>query len=119
MYRSLTKGKDGVIRQATPEAPSRRKPHSWWAGYVAERRNYITGEYNVLVEAKAQGLDPDGGRWNVICTAHSTILSHTNQRMLRAFALRTGYGSLEWCDDCRAVPYAEYAIKERRGRRRS
>jgi len=87
----------------TAEHPSKRKPHSWWAGYVAERRNKITGDYNVLVEAGPAGLDPAGGRWAMICNAHGTILNHTSQRVLRKFGLADGYGSLEWCDDCRAI----------------
>ena len=103
-----------------------KKPHSDWAGYVAECRNTISGDYNVLVEADSAGLDAQGGRWAVICNAHSTILNHTNQRILRQFAFgEGGRGSLNWCDECRALadvpvslsPTRKAAIAKRNARR--
>jgi len=100
---AYTKTRDGRVVRATPETPSRRKPHSWWPGYVAERHNSITGDYNVLVASETAGLDAAGGRWAVICNAHGTILNHTNQRVLRDIALADSRGSLEWCDECREI----------------
>lgn len=84
--------------------PTARKPHRDWAGYVTERRNHLSGGHNVLVKAKAAGLDTDGGSWVTICDVHGTVCNHKN----RALA----YSHLplsEWCEACMAIKKAKGA----------
>lgn len=80
-------------------APTTRKPHRDWVGYVTERRNKITGDFTVVVDATVEPvwLDPDGGRWVTMCNAHGTLCNHTSLRLARAFMVA---GSHNWCEPC-------------------
>lgn len=79
------------------EKISRRKPHAHLAGYISERRNPFTGDYNIIFEAAEQGLDDEGGRYAVICNAHGNILNTTNLP-----AARSAMQSSDFCEDCMA-----------------
>jgi hypothetical protein len=86
----------------TEENPSRRKPHSWWAGYQTERKFADLGTYAVVVDAYEAGWCDAGGRWGIICARHNTIFNTTNLKLAREF-MRSG--PTEWCDYCRGEEY--------------
>ena len=75
-----------------------RKPHRDWAGYIAELRNPITGDHNVIVDAVVAQLDDTDGRYATICNAHGTIL---NSKSLPA-ARSAMKDATSFCDGCRA-----------------
>ena len=80
---------------------STRKPYNDRAGYVASRRSGANRGYVVIYRAAEQGLDPrDGGPWAVICESHGIILRMASLRAARS-AMKGG--SIEFCDDCRAI----------------
>ena len=95
---------DGKLIEApiTEENPSRRKPHSWWAGYQTERKFGELGTYAVVVDAREAGWCDAGGRWGVICARHNTIFNTTSLKLAREF-MRSG--PTEWCDYCRGEEY--------------
>ena len=82
---------------ATRENPSHRKPHNWWAGYVTERKNPISGDYTVIVKAVDAHLDPDGGPWVTLCNAHGNLVNHSSLKIARSFMYS---GSQNWCEEC-------------------
>ena len=91
----------------------RRKPHNTDFGYVASRRHPrikgVPGErgegWVVIYEAAEQGLDPEGGRYAVVCNSHGIIINDTSLRGARA--------SMKWpanfCEECRNL---EHTFKE-------
>ena len=89
----------GKLVEATQENPSRRKPHSWWAGYASECKNHTSGDYNVVVKAEEQHLDTGGGPWAAICNAHSTLMNFTSFKLARDFSK----DAQNWCDYCRVM----------------
>lgn len=66
------------------------------AGERARSRNRQTGAVYVLVEAEAQGFDPEGGPWVTLCERHSTVCNHETLALARSH-LPTG----DWCEECR------------------
>lgn len=74
------------------------------AGYVAAARTGTmqpdgTRGWAVLYDGPSQGIPAeDGGRWTVICEAHSTLNQDT--RKSRALAMMRR-GTMEFCDCCR------------------
>lgn len=79
------------------EKISRRKPHSHLAGYIAERRNPITDDYNIIFDAAEQGIDDTDGRYAVVCNAHGAILNTTNLPTARS-AMKSSC----FCEECMA-----------------
>ena len=70
--------------------PTRRKPHSNWAGYRAERKNPHTGDHTVIVDCKlaeqqgnpwVEDYEAEGGRYMVVCNAHGTIAHVSSMRV--------------------------------------
>ena len=76
---------------------STRKPHNLDFGYIAERRNQITGEWCVIYDAEAQGIDTGGIKYATVCTAHGTCISSKNLTNAR-IDMKTPE---EWCGSCR------------------
>lgn len=76
---------------------SPRKPHNNNAGYVASRKNLITGCHTTIYVAKESGIDADT-RFVVCCEAHGTLLAVRNQKL--AYDTMNG-STAEWCEDCR------------------
>lgn len=88
------------------DEPSKRKPHNDFAGYRCERRNPISGGHTIILDCKLaaeQGAPlvedyvEEGGRYQVLCNVHSTIVHCTNMPTARECMKDT----LNFCDDCR------------------
>ena len=77
---------------------SKRKPHNDHAGYVAMRRNAISGGYLTIYESAAQGIDTGGDRYAIVCSAHGTLTSDTSIR-----GARIAMKNPEWCEQCLAL----------------
>ena len=83
--------------------PTARKPHRDFAGYVCELRNPYSGGHTVILDCKKAPLVVDykaeGGRWQVLCNEHSTIVHCT--------ALLDARGCMKdptaFCEPCRTV----------------
>ena len=91
--------------------PSVRKPHRDFAGYVTERRNPVSGDHVVILDcrlAAEQGTplvedwDEEGGRWQVLCNGHATILHTTSERLARSAMIDPA----SFCEDCRGPEVA-------------
>lgn len=54
-----------------------------------------------VADGQAEGLDTDGGRWQVICKTHGAVLSVQSRDVARqdARAARQ-HGACEWCEEC-------------------
>lgn len=66
---------------------SKRKPHSDFAGYVAELRNRYSGGHTVISDCKRAANEgtpivadyaQEGGRWQVLCNEHGHLIYCTN-----------------------------------------
>lgn len=70
------------------------------AGYIACRKNRITGDLLVLYRAAHQGIDDDGGKapYATVCEAHKTIATHAT----RALAL-SHLPTADWCEACQDI----------------
>jgi hypothetical protein len=88
--------------------PTPRKPHRDLVGYVAERRNLLTKGHNIILDCKRADLEgfplvddwrAEGGRYQVICNEHSTIVVCTSLPAARS----SMKNSTNFCDDCRAL----------------
>jgi hypothetical protein len=90
---------------------SKRKPHNNLAGYVAERRNRVTGAYVAIVDqqlaqageiVQAWHIDQDGpeeaGRYLVVCTHHKACTATTSIPKAR----RLMEDPASFCDRCSA-----------------
>lgn len=67
--------------------PSSRKPHSDFAGYVAELRNKYSGGHTIISDCKraanegtplVENYEEEGGRYQVLCNEHSHLIYSTN-----------------------------------------
>ena len=74
---------------------SRRKPYNDRAGYVSSRRNYITGDFNVLYRAAEAGMDTSDGPWATVCEKHGTICNHRSLTLARQHL-----PDADWCEAC-------------------
>ena len=75
---------------------SKRKPYNEYEGYVASRRNPITGGWLVLWDtSKTDQFDSSDGRWVTTCETHHTICNHRNQKIARSHLPTAG-----WCEEC-------------------
>lgn len=54
-------------------------------------------------DARAEGLDEDGGRWYVVCIAHGELVQVTERTTARddARAANAAGTCAEWCEACR------------------
>lgn len=77
---------------------SRRKPFNDRAGYVASRRNAISGGWLVIYRAVDADLDPSGGPWVTSCETHGTLCSHSSLPKARA-----SLKSPDFCEACMAI----------------
>jgi hypothetical protein len=71
----------------------------------------MDGKIKVRVaDGEAEGLDTDGGRWQVICETHGAIVSVESRQVARddARAARQE-GRCESCEDCMAQAWHEDA----------
>lgn len=54
-----------------------------------------------VADGEAEGLDTDGGRWQVICVEHGSIVSVESRSIARQDARQARLdGRCEWCDAC-------------------
>lgn len=74
---------------------SKRKPYNDLAGYVASRHNLINNGWVVIYLADAQGLDPAGGKYVVVCETHNTLCNFPSLKKARPFLKYP-----EFCEDC-------------------
>lgn len=88
--------------------PNARKPHSDFAGYVAELRNKLSGGHNVICDCKRAEFEGnpwvadykmEGGRYRVLCDTHSTLVYCTNLPAARSCMK----DATEFCDLCRVI----------------
>ena len=76
-----------------------RKQHNGEAGYIAERTNpFVPGTKVVIYIAEDQGIDV-GGKYAIVCDAHSTLGSATNLPDARIQMKRPD----NFCDYCTAL----------------
>lgn len=75
---------------------SNRKPFNDRAGYVASRKNQITGTSNVIYVASEQGIDVDG-KYAVVCEGHATMTGATSVPKARVLMKNAA----AFCVDCR------------------
>lgn len=87
------------------DEPIRKSQLTRAAGYVVSKRNPLTGHYNVVYDAVEQGLDDDGGRWAVVCNAHSTIINAAT----KADAKICMEHSANFCEECQKLLAAQPA----------
>ena len=107
--RACQSGPDSCDRAEYPDETSTRcisfrsklKPHSHLAGYVAERRNPYTGDWNVLWDAREAYIDDADGRWACTCEKHGTIVNCTSQK-----AARSHLATADWCEECMGIAAA-------------
>jgi hypothetical protein len=92
----------------TVRLPTARKPHADFAGYRCERRNPLSGGHTVILDcriAAEQGTPlvadykAEGGRYQVLCNDHSTIIHCTSMPTARMYMKDATY----FCDDCRRI----------------
>jgi hypothetical protein len=77
---------------------SRRKPCNDWCGYIASLRNKLTGDWNVIVNAKEHGIDDADGKYAVVCNAHGTIINVASLPKARPFMKDP-----QFCEACEAL----------------
>lgn len=77
---------------------SNRKPFNDCAGYVASRKNTITGIHNVIYIASEQGVDAEH-KYITVCEAHHTMVSIPNIPQAR-IAMKD---ATSFCESCRQL----------------
>lgn len=75
------------------------------------KRTTETGAVVSLYDGEAAGMDTDGGRWQVVCEDHGTILSLETLAEARR-ELRLVDVTLGFCDECRERADAPAAVVE-------
>lgn len=66
------------------------------AGWRQTRVARTTGLPVSIYDAEPAGMDPDGGRWQTVCEAHGSIISHQTLSLARYHASAPD----EWCACC-------------------
>jgi hypothetical protein len=74
---------------------SNRKPFNDCAGYVASRKNSLTGIHNVIYIASEQDIDT-GTKYVTVCECHHTMIGSTSIPKARIDMKDASV----WCDDC-------------------
>lgn len=86
--------------------PAKNKPHADFAGFVTEYRNPLSGDWNVVLDCKraeeegnaiVADYEAEGGRYQVLCNKHGSIVHCTAKR----HALTAAQDGTNFCDDCR------------------
>jgi hypothetical protein len=97
----------GTPREASV-TPSARKPHRDFAGYVCELRNKYSGGHTVVSDCKraeeqgaaiVQNYAEEGGRYQVLCNEHGTLVYCTNLPVARECMK----DPTEFCMICRVI----------------
>jgi hypothetical protein len=87
---------------------STRKPHQDFAGYVAELRNKYSGGHTVISDCKraaeqgaaiVENYAEEGGRYQVLCNEHGTLVYCTNLPVARECMK----DPTEFCMICRVI----------------
>lgn len=68
--------------------------------------NNLTGDHVGVYDARAAGLDDDGGRWVVVCEAHGTVCNFDTLAHARSFARTQGSEhcpTVNFCEDCMRI----------------
>jgi len=77
---------------------SNKKIHNQESGYIAERKNHISGGKIVIYIAKDQGVDVGSNKYAVICDKHSTMCGTTNLPDARSLMKYP-----EFCEQCMKI----------------
>ena len=89
-----------------------RKPHNDLVGYRAELRNRLSGGHNIILDCKraeeagcplVEDWKAEGGRYQVVCDAHGTLVNCTNLPAARS----SMKDATNFCDDCRSIEAAQ------------
>jgi len=75
-----------------------RKPFNDVSGYVASRKNSLTGIHNVIYIASEQGIETDG-KYITVCEAHKQMISSTSIPKARIDMKDAAH----WCSDCQTL----------------
>lgn len=75
-----------------------RKPFNDKVGYIASLRSGAGRGWVVIYEAEAQGIDPAGGRYAIVCETHSTIAKATSLPTARGIMK-----AVDFCEACMAA----------------
>jgi hypothetical protein len=87
---------------------SKRKPHQDFAGYIAELRNPYSGGHTIVSDCKraeeqgaalVQNYVEEGGRYQVLCNEHGTLVYCTNLPVARECMK----DPTEFCMICRVI----------------
>ena len=76
---------------------SKRKPFNDCAGYVASKKNPLTGSSNVIYVATEQGIDVNQ-KYVTVCEAHKTMVSSSSVPKARIDMKDAS----QWCETCKA-----------------
>lgn len=68
-----------------------------FAGLIVQARARETGTLTTVYDTEAAMLDPDSGRYSVVCEDHGTIFATDSLSMARWLRAHP----LQFCDDCR------------------
>jgi HNH endonuclease len=77
---------------------SNRKPFNDRAGYIASKKNTLTGSHNVIYIAAEQGIDADR-KYVTVCEGHKQMVSSTSVKN----AYVDMRNSSQWCTDCQSL----------------
>src|ERR1700675_3144460 len=89
-------------------APSAGKPHSDFVGYICELRNKLSRGHISIFDCKSgdkegrglvENYVEEGGRYQVLCNEHSTIIHCTNLPVARDCMK----DATMFCDECRTI----------------
>lgn len=87
---------------------SKRKPFNDCAGYVASRKNPLTGIHNVIYIAAEAGIDTGGVKYVTVCEAHGETLSSSNLPNARVDMKDAS----QWCCQCQKIVESANEAKE-------
>lgn len=77
---------------------SKRKPFNEGAGYIASRKNPLTGNWVVIYRAAESGIDVGSDKYAVVCEEHGAILGRTSVPNARPFMKLP-----EFCEECMKI----------------
>lgn len=86
---------------ALEDEMSNRKPFNDRAGYVASRKNIITGIHNVIYIASEQGIDVGYHKYVTVCEAHQAMIGSTSVPNARIDMKNAS----QWCERCRQMSH--------------
>lgn len=77
---------------------SNRKPFNDRAGYVASKKNPVTGISNVIYIASEQGIEAEH-KYITVCEGHHTMISSSSIPKARIDMKDAS----QWCEACQAA----------------